>query len=133
MEIFDKYDNGKGEFTIFDLLISEGILSLDYEADTTGRKSEIVRFTYERFSDYYTANKILQKYPTLEELSDAFNPDKKKLGFNTDKEYKYRGIIEALSVEIPERYHIEFFALVVYDEYLDEDRLLNIYFSKASL
>lgn len=134
MEIFDKYDNGKGEFTIFDLLISEGILSLDYEADTTGRKSEIVRFTYERFSDYYTANKILQKYPTLEELSDAFNPDK-EIGLILDKEYKYRGIIEALSVEIPERYHIEFFALVVYDEkkYLDEDRLLNIYFSKSIL
>ncbi len=91
---------------LIDLLISEGLLALDIITDKNGELTEVVRFTYERFSDYFIAENIVNSLNT-EDLESEFNKDG-KIEVLLNKSYMYSGIIEALGITFPEKFNREF-------------------------
>lgn len=106
-----------GSTPLFDLLIFEGLISYDVIEDNLGEKFEVVRFTYERFSDYAIANHILGKYNIEEELGKSFSEDGaiSRL-LKSENRYSHAGIIEALGIEIPEKFGREFIEYVKPEE-----------------
>ncbi|WP_252225499.1 hypothetical protein [Clostridium sp. ZBS2] len=108
-EIINKYDCNTGSKTLFDILLFEGVLSLDIGKDENKNEIEVVRFTYERFCDYAIAQHILKNCNIEEELQQLF--EEGNMIFNLIKKenrYKNTGVIEALGIEIPEKFKKEF-------------------------
>lgn len=94
------------EDDLIDILISEGLLALDMIVDSDGNAIEVVRFTYERFSDYFIAENIIDNL-NAENLEAEFGTHGKLEEIIKDP-YKYSGIIEALGIGFPERFNLEF-------------------------
>ncbi|KAF1298164.1 hypothetical protein BAU15_09980 [Enterococcus sp. JM4C] len=113
--IFRNYDNSRGELPLLELLISEGLLAKDYLLNPSGKKSEVIRFTYERFSDYFISIQILEKYSTEDELRNAF-AEEGEIGKLLISRYENLGIIQALAIEIPERFSCELIDFVIINE-----------------
>lgn len=97
-------------------LINENILNenVSYNHETEKYDSEIIYFSYERFGDHLIINSILEK----EKLSITQN---KKIIKESDL-YKYikdersimqnQGLIEAMSIQIPEKTNFELYELI---------------------
>lgn len=93
-------------------LISEGILTKDVHFDYKTRQNyEIVYVAYERLEDHLYINKILRETEDIQNLFSevgslhyCFSPD-----INL---YRYRGVIDALSIQLPEIFNIELYQLV---------------------
>lgn len=134
--LIDAYDP-KSSFgdTLTDLLIDEGILALDISpsSDTEKYACEVVRFTYERFSDFFIAQHILDKYVGDADIGYIFNDDQ-LIGsmIKDNKIYELGGIIEALGVIIPERYEREFIEFIPEDSF-DYDWLFARTFNEVIL
>jgi len=111
-------NHGIGE-TLFELLIDEGILAYDitYTNTEIERGFEVVRFTYERFSDYTIAMNILQSCTTDKDVSKLFE-ESAEIGniINKNNRYRYRGIIEALGIGIPEKFNKEFVEFIEFGD-----------------
>lgn len=94
----------KGD-SLFDILLDEGVLSEDISYKDNQRGNPIIRFTYERFSDYFISQKIVGK---IEDIEAAFsdggiiNNLLKSNGY-----YSIAGIFEALTIIIAEKYNRE--------------------------
>lgn len=90
---------------LFNGLISEGVLSRDIAYQGHSETEEVIRFSYERFSDHLIAGFILDRYLDAADPSQSFglgNP----LGEFIKNEtvlWESRGLIEAFSVQIPEK------------------------------
>lgn len=91
---------------LIDILISEGLLALDMITDSNGNAIEVVRFTYERFSDYFIAENVINNL-NAENLEAEFGTHG-KLEEIIKNPYKYSGIIEALGIVFPEKFNLEF-------------------------
>jgi hypothetical protein len=89
------------------LLIDEGILALDMVADeNNSRGKEIVRFTYERFSDHFIANHIIEQIDQNDIASHFMKEG--LIGKLIEKGPSTSGIIEALGIGFPEKLKREF-------------------------
>lgn len=100
---------------LMDLLIDEGVLSLDIEPDKTrgSRGIEIVRFTYERFSDYFIAQHIISQYVSKDNLAASFLKEHLIGGMIEDGTiYKLGGVVEALGICFPEHFSREFIEFI---------------------
>lgn len=104
--------------TLTNLLVDEGIFSFDIIPDPEGksRGKEVIRFTYERFCDYFLAQSIVNDYINSKDISSSFSED----GFigkilNDKNIYRYAGIIEALGICIPETFDREFIDFIPRD------------------
>ncbi len=95
--------------SLFDLIIFEGLISQDVIEDRAGKRTEVIRFTYERFSDYALANHILRGCNTEKELCKLFAEGGEifKL-LKKENRYGNTGIIQALGIGIPEKFRKEF-------------------------
>lgn len=109
---------------LIDVLISEGLLALDMITDSNGNAIEVVRFTYERFSDYFIAENIINNL-NVENLEAEFETQG-KLEEIIKNPYKYSGIIEALGIVFPERFNLEFVDFVS-----EESKHYNSIFDKS--
>ncbi|MAF77944.1 MAG: hypothetical protein CME60_07260 [Halobacteriovoraceae bacterium] len=135
-EIIDSHDikRGSGGGTLFELLIDEGILALDIMPDPIGdnkRGIEVIRFTYERFSDHFAALHIIELHTEDQDVIKLFEEE----GFvgalvNNHKLFSYSGIIESLGIIIPEMFKKEFIDYIGtednYYKYLYEHTFLNV-------
>lgn len=135
-EIFSKYYIPSNGSSLLDLLISEGLLSLDVLQNDTSNNGqmEVVRFTYERFSDYFFARKIMNNYSDVDSLHRAFDKDG-EITKLLESEWKYRGVLEVISAMIPDKYSIEIYSLIEnneQDSYIEESFFRN-YFEKSVL
>ena len=101
---------------LLDTLLHEGVLAenISYEDDKRGEP--IVRFTYERFSDHFVAQQIIQQV-CPETLDSIFSPDhplgkvlRDPRGF-----HRHAGIFEMLAIVIAERYGKELVDLLPED------------------
>ncbi|MFC7047868.1 hypothetical protein [Emcibacter nanhaiensis] len=120
---------------LFELLIEEGVLATDisYVSQENPRGEEIVRFTYERFSDFAIAKSILDACP-VDEVASLFDPQQPIGDMLTAKDfYEFAGIIEALGVCIPERCGSEFIDLVCGEVVPEDFWLLENTFTKSIL
>lgn len=99
------------EESLFDLLIDEGLIAFDVIPSDVSkdRGIEVVRFTYERFSDYIIAMHIIENCTTEEDIAKLFLEDG-EIGkiINGNNKYRWSGIIEALGICIPEKFNKEF-------------------------
>jgi hypothetical protein len=88
------------------LLLSEGVLStrMHYEADT---EIEVVRFSYEKFSDHIITNYLIKEYIQQEAPRNSFL-ESGSLRYLIEEPWRYQGIIESLCVQIPEKLGCEF-------------------------
>ncbi len=115
----------------FQDLISEGILTQNIYWDREGHHHEGIYISYERFSDHLIASYLLDKYLNRRNPKKSFSDDStlikaiknvvRKLGFSfkpkklfellkTEGDANYRrGIIEALSIQLPEQANIELY------------------------
>ncbi|TKJ00617.1 hypothetical protein FC695_21155, partial [Bacillus cereus] len=107
-KIIDKFDPmlHMGD-SLTNLLIDEGVLSLDVEPSTKGtpRGTEVIRFTYERFSDYFIAQHILSHYVSKDNIEAVFSEEGLIGSMLKDGSvYQLGGIIEALGICFPEQF-----------------------------
>lgn len=111
-------------------LIEEGLFIKNIkryyrDEDDKSRKEnvEIVYFAYERLGDFLIANYELENYANVEDLKLAFQKDGKFGKIANDYYYDGRGILEALSVIIPEKHSLELFE--VYQWLFDDFFILD--------
>ncbi len=95
--------------TLFDLLLHEGVIAEDVIFNEVSQKVDIpvIRFTYERFSDYFIANSLLDSVNKAD-LKQAFSDSGIFAPIIDRKSYSaYAGIFNALATIIPEKYSLE--------------------------
>ncbi|MDH4459813.1 MAG: hypothetical protein QE277_00210 [Flectobacillus sp.] len=93
-------------------LISEGLFKENVRYNRDNKESEcVIEFNYERFGDYTITNLLLEKYVDKNNISSAFKKHG-HLSFILEKPYYNDGIIEALSVILPEKFGEELFEVI---------------------
>lgn len=100
-------------------LIKENILIKNvFETYTTSGNVDVIYFAYQRLGDFFIAEQLLLKYSNSDDLIRAFSKDNELGKFVNDYYWQYRGILEALSVLLPEKYNLELFEVYawVYQE-----------------
>lgn len=105
-KLINNYDpNPNFGDSLFDILIDEGILSEDISYKEEQRGNLIVRFTYERFSDYFIAQELVNK---VDRIEIAFSNGGSIWQLLKDNGYyRFSGIFEALAIIIAERFNKE--------------------------
>ena len=102
-----KYSNEKG---LLDEMISEGILSKTFWK-SDNEYEEGVYLAYERFEDHLTARFLIDKYKDLDvefaESGELFNFIESENAI-----YINQGLVEALSIQLPEKKEKEFYEYV---------------------
>ncbi len=100
---------------LLDELIYEGVLAEDIlpAKENTMRGQPVIRFTYERFSDYFVAKQLIEQHITDGDLQLAFQPGQ-PLGnlFRETHKYVLDGILEAMAICIAEQYQAELIDLI---------------------
>lgn len=94
-----------------DELIAEGVLSKNLFWNEKDEYEEGVYLAYERFEDHLTAQYLLDRYP---ELGKEFKEDGKIFHYVKDENsiYLNKGLIEAFSIQVPEKNGYEFHTLI---------------------
>lgn len=91
-------------------LISEGVFNEDLFWDDNGESYYVVYFAYQRFQDHIVASMLLDLY--LDDKRPEISFSSGKL-FELVKDYRalsiYNNLIEALSIQLPERIGMELF------------------------
>jgi Fe-S cluster biosynthesis and repair protein YggX len=91
--------------SLFNHLLIEGIIAEDIFWQGDEKRMDGIRFSYERFSDHLVVKYLLDNYLDLNNPSAAFLPTS-QLGILL-KDYRTcndnRGLLEAFSIQIPER------------------------------
>ncbi|WP_439528000.1 hypothetical protein [Pannonibacter sp.] len=96
--------DGTVERSLLAQLESEGVIAVEPVTDDDGRLSEIVRFTFERYSDHRIATLLLNDHLVETDPAKSFEPGSKLAEFILGRDaYERAGVIEALAIQIPER------------------------------
>lgn len=92
-------------------LISEGVFNMNLQWDEKGKHFEVIYLAYQRFHDHLIVSALLDKY-----LNDSEPPFKSGPLFDIVKDpmslYYNQNLIEALSIQLPEKVNKELFELV---------------------
>lgn len=101
--------NDKSQF--FQDLISEGLLTQNLYWDREGNDFEGVYISYERFSDHLVCSYLIENYLDKENPKDSFKEGNRLFEIVKDQNEAYlnKGIIEALSIQLPELINLELF------------------------
>ena len=104
--------NREFERSLYRNLVTEGILTESMNWQSSGLDSEIVYISYDRFADHVIADSLLRVYRDENALRQAFE-DGGPLSFICDSDkYVPPGLIEALCVQIPEKFGQELVEVV---------------------
>lgn len=99
---------GSLEKSLLSQLESEGLLAVEPVRQDDGSLAEMVRFTFERFSDHAIAKRLLDDHLNAGDLARSFQSGQPLQDFVFGLEnYKRAGIIEAIAIQLPERTGIE--------------------------
>jgi hypothetical protein len=96
--------------SLFRGLLAEGIIAEDKKWIGPNKPlQDIIRFTYERFTDHYIARYLLDKHLDDNAPSSSFLPNTPLGNLLNDEGacYQYQGILEAWSIQLPERIGLE--------------------------
>jgi hypothetical protein len=115
----------KLDVPLLKILISEGVVStaVQYRKDSN---FEVIRFSYEKFSDHILVKHLIDKYFHSKLDSEVFSSNG-KLNFIINEPWQNQGLIEALCIQIPERFGLEFPAL--FSKELDESIIAHPFLS----
>jgi hypothetical protein len=94
-----------------DELVVEGVLSKNLFWKEENDYEEGVYLAYERFEDHLTVQYLLELYPELEK---EFKEDGNLYNYVEDENaiYRHKGLIEAFSIQVPEKKGYEFYTLI---------------------
>jgi hypothetical protein len=98
-----------------DNLVAEGVLSKNLFRWKNDEYEEYIYFAYERFGDHFAADYLLEKYLDRNNPETVFQDDG-ALAQYISEPYRYQGIIEALSIQLPEKIDKELYELVTEDK-----------------
>ncbi|MBB6240525.1 hypothetical protein HDC90_005203 [Pedobacter sp. AK013] len=91
-------------------LVSEGVLNEDMHWDREGHHHDVIYFAYQRFQDHLTVSLLLDKYLDVEHPDTSFQEGKLfELVKDSSAAYANQNLIEALSIQLPERIQHELF------------------------
>ena len=99
---------GSLEKSLLTQLESEGLLTVEPLRQDDGSLVEMVRFTFERFSDHAIASRLLDDHLNTHDAVSSFQADQPlhKCVFGPEN-YERAGIIEAMAIQLPERTGVE--------------------------
>jgi hypothetical protein len=86
-------------------LVVEGVLAIDQVSVRSGEWVQVIRFTYQRFSDHVMCRYLLDRHLDENQPQSSFTPGT-PLGSLVEDEYaahRNSGIVEALCIQLPER------------------------------
>ena len=99
---------GSLEKSLLSQLESEGLLTVEPVPQHDGSLVEMVRFTFERFSDHAIATRLLDDHLDTDDVADSFEGGKPLGAYIFGPEnHAHAGIIEAIAVQLPERTTVE--------------------------
>lgn len=104
--LFEKLRPSAGTLddSLLSQLSSEGLLSIEPVADAAGKLVEHVRFTFERYSDYAVAQRALDRWLDVLDMPASLAQGSPLGEILFGKlNYERAGVIEAVSVLLPER------------------------------
>ena len=96
------------EKSLLTQLESEGLLTVEPLRQDDGSLAEMVRFTFERFSDHAIASRLLDEHLNTQNVAGSFQADQplQKFVFGP-RNYERMGIIEAMASQLVERTGVE--------------------------
>ena len=99
---------GSREKSLLTQLVSEGLLTVEPVRQDDGSLAEMVRFTFERFSDHAIASRLLDDHLNTYDAASSFQAGQPlhECVFGPEN-YKRAGIIEAMAIQLPERAGVE--------------------------
>ena len=101
----DRFLSSSGyDSSLFARLIREGLLAEDRIPDETGTYENFIHFAYERFSDHLVLKFMLSRYLDSASPGQSFAPGTPLGDLIKDEQScrRNRGLVDALSVQIPE-------------------------------
>jgi len=102
-----------GDF--LEALISEGVYSKNLFWKENDSWEEGIYLVYEKFEDHLTTAYLLEYYLDISAPGKSFEPSGKLAEF-VDPQYFRQGIMESLSIQIPEKVDLELFELLPVDQ-----------------
>ena len=103
-----KPSEGNLEKSLLSQLESEGLLAVEPFRQEDGSLIELVRFTFERFSDYAIAGRLLSEHLDKGDVPGSFAAGKPLYEFVFGaNSYRRAGVIEAFAVQLPEETAVE--------------------------
>lgn len=108
----DKFSDGE----LLDELVSYSVLTKDMRYKGTKQPEEVVCLTYERFSDFLTAQRLLEKSVSTEVAVKSIIKDEKDIWY-------YAGLVESFAIIIPEKEGRELYEIL--PEYRDNDSIVD--------
>ena len=100
--------NARRDESLLTQLVIEGLLSEEIVRGDDGSIIEIVRFTFERFSDHAIAQHLLSKFLIDADVPQSFAPGSRLFDVVAgDASYERAGIVEAIAIQLPERTGVE--------------------------
>jgi hypothetical protein len=101
-------------------LIEEGVLIKRRNEYDWENPKDVICFSFQRLGDYFMAKELLEQYNTQEDIQRAFVNDAKFLKITSECQWSCKGIVEAMSILLPEKYNLELFELI--DFFIDGNR-----------
>ncbi len=100
--------HGMLERSLLGQFVSEGLLSMEPVRLPDGSSEELVRFTFERYSDHRIAARLLDSHLDTNDPSDSFAKGSPLHAYVMGKgAYRKMGVIEAIAIQLPERCEAE--------------------------
>ena len=111
-ERIDKFGNGE----LLGELLSYGVLAKDMRYKGVKQYEEVVYLSYERFDDFLTAQRLLEKTESAETAVKKVIKDDQDLWY-------YAGVLESFAIIIPEKEGKELYEIL--PEYRDDDIVVD--------
>ncbi|WP_274000343.1 AVAST type 2 anti-phage system protein Avs2 [Vibrio parahaemolyticus] len=117
-------DNYITEKTFLSALIDEGLLTKGIVRNDDNYSEEVVYVAYERFDDHLTVKFLLDD---VENIENEFKSNGRLKSYFKDEYdfYRHSGIVEALSIQLPEKFGKELYELL--PEFSDNHNLLEAF------
>lgn len=108
--------------SFLDIFVSEGIFS---KTMLESKSDEYIYFSYEKLYDYFASIYILKPFKTKDDLQKDFNSKVFLPFINGENRYRNKGIIQILSIIIPEQFDgVELFELVEIIEQIKSEEVI---------
>ena len=104
---------------LLDDLVSEGLLTQNSKYDYEKRENlEIVYFAYERFEDHLKVKYLFEFFLDKENPKQSFTKEPLNDFLDKSNMYRYRGLVEAMSIQLPEIANVELIDMIPQNEIL---------------
>lgn len=119
IELFERFHNSGGiaDRSLLLTFLSEGVLTQEVERHDD-RTVETIRFTFERLSDHLRAERLIAQIDSAD-LQGSIRQEPLAAYFGPEVSWRFAGVVEALTIQFPERFGYELF------DVLSEDAIAN--------